>query len=250
MYAIVAENIKEAYEDLIVTIMDDGQSMITEDGQKCRELENVVIEINNPQDLTVSRKFPLGLNSVKSYADQLLHGVKSESAFVYDYHSRLFKYPSSSLMMMFKNKGAELVFRLYPDIVTKYHDKLLGAERNDECDQIAYTIAKLKSQINSRRAVAITWSPKRDHYEKHVPCMQYIQFLVRDGNMTMTVLFRSNDALLAFHANAIGLVTLGQMVADELGVTFNKYVHHSVSMHIYEERDSDDLKKYFFIGKK
>ena len=61
----------------------------------------------------------------------------------------------------------------------------------------------------------------------------------------MTVLFRSNDALLAFVANALGLISLGEIVAEKTNTQLKSYVHYSVNMHIYIDRDRDYIKKYF-----
>jgi thymidylate synthase len=50
---------------------------------------------------------------------------------------------------------------------------------------------------------------------------------------------------VAYHANAIGLIALGEMVAEKVGVDYGGYVHHTVNMHIYVDRDKDYIKKYF-----
>jgi thymidylate synthase len=61
----------------------------------------------------------------------------------------------------------------------------------------------------------------------------------------MTVVFRSNDALIAFPSNALGLIALGEMIAEKTNTQLKGYVHHSVSMHVYIDRDRDYIKKYF-----
>jgi thymidylate synthase len=210
MLALKKKSVKSAFEALIPKIMEEGTEMVTEDGQKCKEIMNTIIEINDPSDKSISEKYPLGERAVKSYTEQLLHG--SAATFVYDYHERIFEYPNDKKEL--KN------------------------------DQIEYIVNKLKEQINSRRAVAITWNPYIDQTVKDVPCLQIVQFLVRDNKLYQTVLFRSNDAFLAFHANAIGLIALGEMVAEKLGIELVKYTHHSVSMHVYSERDIDNLKSF------
>ena len=122
-------------------------------------------------------------------------------------------------------------------------------DNNGYINQIDYIVNKLKNEMNSRRALAITWNPyididENDNY-KSVPCLQYIQFLIRDNKLEMSVMFRSNDILLAYHSNIIGLIVLGEMVAEKLRIKLNKYTHYIVSAHIYIDRDKSYINKYF-----
>ncbi|HIP34728.1 MAG TPA: thymidylate synthase [Methanothermococcus okinawensis] len=214
MLSIRKPSVRASYEYLVKEVLEKGEDMTTEDGEICREIRNVVVEITNPKLKSISPKYPFGKNAVEQYTKNLLYG--SENEFSYDYHSRLFKYPVN----------------------------------DNYIDQIKYIIEKLGEEKNSRRAVAITWQPLIDievskRKRGSVPCLQYIQFLIRDDKLYQTVLFRSNDLLLAYHANALGLIALGEIVAESLGVEYGTYTHHGVSMHIYIERDYDYISKYF-----
>ncbi len=209
-------SVRASYENLIIEVLNNGNEMITEDNQKCKEIRNVMVEITNPKLKGISKKYPLGKNAIEKYTNNLLYG--SEQEFSYDYHERLFEYPNETKIK--------------------------------EINQIEFIINKLRKNINSRRAISITWNPfidtnisKLDHGS--VPCLQYIQFLIRDNKLYQTVLFRSNDLLLAYHANVLGLIKLGEMIANEVGVEYGNYTHHSVSMHIYVDRDKDYINKYF-----
>ena len=203
-------NVSTSYETLVKKILKEGEYVKTEMGDLTKELRNVLVEITDPSDKTISKRYVFGSSVIDRYIDQLLNG--SSGGFVYDYHERLFRW-------------------------------------NGEINQIQYIIDKLKYRKESRRALAITWNPYVDirPYDDDfaVPCLQYIQFLVRKGKLEMSVLFRSNDVLLAFHSNALGLIRLGEMIADELGVEMDRYFHYIVSAHIYVKRDEDYLKKYF-----
>ncbi len=214
MYCMKSSSVSRSYEKLVKLILKEGNIEITEDGQRTKELMNVVVEITNPRLKNISLKYPLGKKAVEQYTNNLLYG--SENEFSYDYHSRLFEYPLN----------------------------------NDKISQIDFIIEKLKEQSNSRRCVAITWQPNIDIVVSKkdrgsVPCLQFVQFLIRNNKLYQTVLFRSNDLLVAYHANAIGLIALGEMVAKKVGVEYGTYTHHSVSMHIYIDRDFDYIKKYF-----
>ena len=214
MLCIKKPSVRASYEYLVEKILKDGEDMITEDGARCKEIRNTVIEITNPKLKSISPKYPLGKKAVEQYTNNLLYG--SDNIFSYDYHGRLFEYPLN----------------------------------NEKINQIDFIVEKLKEQPNSRRCVAITWQPNIDievskKERGSVPCLQFIQYLIRNNKLHQTVLFRSNDALLAYHANAIGLIALGEMIAKKIGVDYGSYVHHAVSMHIYVNRDRDYIKKYF-----
>ena len=214
MYCVKKPSVRASFEHLVEKILKDGEEMITEDGQRCKEIRNTVIEITNPKLKSISPKYPLGKKAVEQYTNNLLYG--SDNIFSYDYHGRLFEYPLN----------------------------------NEKINQIDFIVEKLKEQPNSRRCVAITWQPNIDievskKERGSVPCLQFIQFLIRDNKLYQTVLFRSNDCLVAFVSNAIGLISLGEMVAEKVGVEYGTYTHHSISMHIYIDRDFDYIKKYF-----
>jgi len=214
MYCVKKPSVRASFEHLVEKILKDGEEMITEDGQRCKEIRNTVIEITNPKLKSISPKYPLGKKAVEQYTNNLLYG--SENVFSYGYHERLFKYPLEG----------------------------------DKINQIDFIVDKLKEQPNSRRCVAITWQPNIDievskKERGSVPCLQFVQFVIRNNKLYQTVLFRSNDLMVAYHANAIGLISLGEMVAEKVGVDYGSYVHHAVSMHIYVDRDRDYIKKYF-----
>jgi thymidylate synthase len=213
MYCVKKPSVSSAYEYLVSLILKEGEDITTEDGQKCRELINTVVEITNPKLKSISPKYPLGKKAIESYTRQLLYGSESEGEFVYDYFERIREYPS-------------------------YDRKLKN-------DQIEYVINKLNDNPESRRCVISLWNPFIDQKVKDVPCLNHITFTKRDDKLYMTVLFRSNDALLAFLANALGLIRLGEIVAEKTNTQLKSYVHHSVNMHIYIDRDRDYIKKYF-----
>ena len=212
-YTVKAPSIKSAYNQLIPLIFTYG-SRVDVNGSKTVELLDTTVIISNPNinfsrnyiPSLIPKNYPLGKSYIQKYIQDLFYG--SKSVFSYDYHNRLFNW-----------KG--------------------------KVNQINEIINRLKSDINSRRAVAITWYPDEDNYKDDVPCLQYIQFIIRDNKLFMKTLFRSNDALLAFPANCYGLMRIGLYISDKLNVKFDKYSHTSVSMHVYYERDFDYLKQYF-----
>ncbi|CAB3289941.1 Putative thymidylate synthase [Methanocaldococcus lauensis] len=202
-----------AYECLVKEILKNGKVIITEDGQRCKEILNVLVEITNPKLKTISSKYPFGKKAIESYTKQLLYGSESEGEFVYNYYERIREYPS-------------------------YDKKLKN-------DQIDYVIKKLNSNPTSRRCVISLWNPFIDQKVKDVPCLNHITFTKRENNLYMTVVFRSNDILLAFHSNALGLIKLGELVAEKTNSELKRYTHFIVNAHIYIDRDKTEIEKYF-----
>ncbi len=204
---IRGKTISEVWERSIRRCINKGEIVETEDGAKTKEIQNLIMEIEKPlNEPKIHPKYPLGDQAIQVYVDEVLKGTDAD--FVYDYHSRIRKHMVG--------------------------DKIV--------DQIAQSIDKLKENLRSRRVAIHTWYVGRDLVDKNPPCLQYIQYLVRDNKLYCTVLFRSNDLFSAALGNAIALSTLQKQVADEINVDMGIYTHHSVSMHIYEP-DWDAAKK-------
>ena len=93
--------------------------------------------------------------------------------------------------------------------------------------------ALLARSPNTRRAQLITWEPPVDLGAGDPPCLQLIQFLLRQGRLNMKVVFRSNDMLMAAGCNMYSLIRFQELMAAELGVEVGWYEHTSNSAHIY-----------------
>lgn len=109
-------------------------------------------------------------------------------------------------------------------------------------DQIPPLIEELKRDPNSRRACLLVRRPE-DIYMSDPPCLQHIQFFIRNNKLDCYVLFRSNDAVKATFMNAFALIKLQEMIAAELNIEVGQYVHRANSFHCYE-KDYPLLKSY------
>lgn len=202
-------SIGNAHDLIVEAIMTRGvrDPLVTEDNE-------VTIEYPFPTNITLttpradpicSKNSSKGPRFLEKYAQDLLNG--SDGEFVYDYHGQLFHYDGT-------------------------------LDQIDECVKI------LKRNPTSRRAQAITWQPEKHLGAREPPCLQRVQFLVRDGKLNTYVEFRSNDMLSAADGNMYALTGLQKSVADQLGVVPGWYSHTSVSAHIYYVRDAHDLKPF------
>lgn len=110
-------------------------------------------------------------------------------------------------------------------------------------EQIPFILEELKRNPYSRRAVIDIRDWKYDSQTDSPACLQHIQFFIRDGELDMSVLFRSNDAVKATFMNAFALICLQEKIAGELGVEVGTYTHRVNNFHAYMN-DWDLLKCY------
>ena len=109
-------------------------------------------------------------------------------------------------------------------------------------NQLIDIVERLKQDIGSNRAVAVTFNPFIDNERADIPCLQLIQALVRNDKLILSVYFRSNDLYGAFPSNMMFLTHLGMKIANELGVKFDYIDYHCSSLHVYETDYKQTLK--------
>jgi thymidylate synthase len=119
-----------------------------------------------------------------------------------------------------------------------------GNGRGNGVNQIQYVIDKLKENPTSRRAVVSLFEPRGHPKMDDPPCMNAIQFMIRNNQLNCHVLFRSNDMLSAWGGNAYGLAGLQEYVAEKLGVPIGWLETTSISAHIYFDRDNHELQEF------
>ena len=161
-----------------------------------------------------TRKLPFSQQFMDKYAHDLLEGTVAN--FVYDYHDRLF------------NWGGEF----------------LTCDGSVGINQLKYVVSKLQKSVVTRRAIATTWYPHIDELHDDVPCLQLVQFKIRDGKLHMLVMFRSEDMLLGLGPNMYGLTTLQADIAEQVGVPVGTYEHVCTCPHLYYWRDQQYLEQF------
>jgi thymidylate synthase len=100
-------------------------------------------------------------------------------------------------------------------------------------DQISAIVAQLRAAPQSRRAVAVLWSPADDAHSPNPPCLNLVQARLRHDKLHLTAYFRSHDIYRAWAPNAFGLRTLQGQIAAELGVPAGDLAILSQSAHVY-----------------
>ena len=112
-------------------------------------------------------------------------------------------------------------------------------------DQFNTMKQRILTATGSNRAVAVTIDPQLDSDREDIPCLQFLQCIVRDNKLTIHCLFRSNDIFGAFYSNMFFIAYLGIKMKEEINkellgekLNFGGIHYHSTSGHIY----NTDLK--------
>lgn len=193
---IRANTISDAWYRGLNLIWNHGHEVTDERGSRIREYLNLMIVIQDPYIDRIPKDISWNEERLEEYAKQLISGENVQD-FEYTYGQRLRNW-------------------------------------NEEIDQIAYVIDKLKQNPTTRRATAVTWVPTIDTVVDEVPCMIIDDFKIRGGKVNLTTLFRSHDFAGAYPANLYGLSRLLEYVAGEVGVSPGMITTISASAHIYE----------------
>ena len=114
-------------------------------------------------------------------------------------------------------------------------------------NQVETMINRLKEYEGSNRAVSNLYMCAFDKDEQHIPCLQMIQCLIRDNELSLHIFFRSNDLYHAFPSNMLFLMYLGLKITNELkekypSLSFKGIYYNSSSLHIYKG-DYEQAKK-------
>ena len=197
------KNPTDAYRYMLEYINRHGDTIIDENHQLTRELMNIQITIQDPCN---PENWPIKdtgwkLPALDEYVRTEILGTKIPAGFLYTYGNRLFVHPPS------------------------------------EMNQIEVCIRRLKDRHATRRAIAGTLSPEYDCnvYLNSIPCLQLIDFLIRDGKLHLTAVFRSWDVKRAAPSNLYGLNKLMKYVAEKVGVPTGELTVFAISAHIYED---------------
>ena len=104
-------------------------------------------------------------------------------------------------------------------------------------DQLAHVVNLLRRDPDTRRAVIAIYDPAIDSTlegAKDVPCNDFLQFLLRDGRLHLTVFTRSNDVIWGWSGiNQFEWSYLLELVAGLLDVSPGDLIFNITSLHLY-----------------
>ncbi len=99
-------------------------------------------------------------------------------------------------------------------------------------DQWQHVKELLWNDPNSRQAV-IHIKDADNTPTKDTPCTVYLQFLLRNGKLNLSVHMRSNDIWMGVPYDMFSFCFLQMKMAMELGVEIGSYTHYAGSLHLY-----------------
>jgi len=106
---------------------------------------------------------------------------------------------------------------------------------------------RLLEHAGSNRAVATLYSAGLDETEQHIPCLNWIQATIRNNELILHIIFRSNDCYTAFPSNMLLVQYIGIKLVEDLKevyplLKFKGISYNSSSLHVYEG-DLEQAKK-------
>lgn len=235
MYLINAPSIGTAHRDAVGKIIKLGVPGVTEDGERVVYLEEpLCIHVSNPlDDYNKDVNSPYGVQFDSAYIEkttQITPKKNDGTDAVYTYGNRIRDYVYPELLL-----GSNVMYRLNGD------GNLGGYDQLEKCWQ------KISINPSTRRAVISTWFPPDDHESHDPPCIMSISFEVHRGNYLSLVAFiRSNDILMGWGQNAIGLTALLHMMAIKLSYKVGYLETISRNAHVYYKRDANYLRRMGF----
>jgi thymidylate synthase len=243
MQTIIAETIADGHEKVIKLIMGttDFNDVLTEDKEQTFEYpEPVNIHITHPARAPfLSPALMFGEKSMEIYKDEILIprpliDKPGKPDFSYLYSILVWDYPNDFSGI---------------DPNTHRPKWLYGDGWGHGRDQINYVVEKLTSNSTSRRAVVSLFEPNGHELMNEPPCLNHIQYLVRNGYLNCHALFRSNDMLSAWGCNAYALMRLQEAVLIRLlshnpDLKIGWLETTSISAHIYWKRDQHELDQF------
>ena len=105
-------------------------------------------------------------------------------------------------------------------------------------NQIQNNIDRIKADSHTRRAVSIVWTQRDSHSSsKDIPCIESIQFLLRQNKLHCIVNMRSQSAAMVLPYDLFLFTFIQEYVARMLEVEVGHYYHSSGSFHYYLDEE-------------
>ena len=207
---------EKVWKELLNEVIYNGKYTYKDDS-KIKEVIGVHKQIKNPYSNSI----------INISADKFASYVKKG---IFD----IAEYPIKGEALFDYVTSLDDEHQIYLDddgFIYTYSERL---QNYNDINQLDVIINRLNKNINSNRAIAVTYNPMVDMNRQDIPCLQLIQALVRNNKLILSVYFRSNDLYGAFPSNMMFLTYLGMKIANELGVKFDYIDYHCSSLHIYE----------------
>jgi thymidylate synthase len=223
---IRAETIPEAWRRGLGLIWRGGEEITDERGTRTKEVLALEVVVEDPRREMIPEEYSWNRPRLEDYASQLISGKNPGFEYTYGERLRAWTLPGSG--------NEKEVGEHRGDIERGDGKKGDDGYAGEAIDQIDYVVRRLRANLNSRRASAVTWIPPVDTKKDEVPCMMVDDFKIREGRLHLAALFRSHDFAGAYPANLYGLTRLLEYVAGKVGAEPGSITTVSCSAHIYD----------------
>ena len=105
---------------------------------------------------------------------------------------------------------------------------------NQTIDQLEELIKGLKTDPNSRRHIISAWNPGELHLMALPPCHSFIQFYLRNNQLSCQMYQRSADVFLGVPFNIASYALFTHLIAKEIGATVGELILTFGDVHIYK----------------
>lgn len=245
-------NIPDAWIKMIYNIYRYGRKnlMNANTDRWVKEINNMSVVIHNPQDMDLSINpflVPLTIEKIEAYKKEILSPILPEGkAYTYGNKLRAFNYSAEEIKKIISSKEYK-DFEFKNDV---YDKNVCYKETCCEINQIADIIDVLKRDPYSKACVAITWHVGDELMRKHKssPCLVFLQTMIQDEKLNLTVFFRSHDMTQGWPENAYGCAAIQAEIAKEIGVEPGILTIISGSAQIYNnyyQQVEQMLEKYY-----
>lgn len=248
-----AKTIPETWIEMIHAIFRYGRKnlMNANTDRWVKEINNLVAVIHNPQNEDLSLNpflVPLTKEKIHAYQQEILSPLLPEGkAYTYGNKLRAYYFPNAKeirdLVESKEFKDFEFGQGKHLDANVAYKGKAC------EINQIADIVDVLKRDLYSKACVAITWHAADELMRKHKssPCLVFLQAMVQDEKLNLTVFFRSHDMTQGWPENAYGCAAIQKEIAEGIGTEPGILTIISGSAQIYAhyfKQVEEMLKKY------
>lgn len=200
----------KAWIDVLRYVLKEGEDFLDKDNKNCREKTNIKVMINNPKKDITKPIETMSRNPKWVYPrqDEIANITLSRNyipGHMYVYGNRIFNYRNS---------------------INQIND---------------FIIPLLMKDTTTRRAVINIWNPEIDSniFNKEVPSIMLISFIVKDDRLNVTATIRSNDIFFGLPSNIYQIYLIQEYVAQRIEKDIGNMTLNLLSAHIFHEQFSD-----------
>jgi thymidylate synthase len=210
MFTLETAMAEDAWKTILKQIMEHGTEVEDECDLIMKELLNVIVTVQDPDNSKPPKNYFSSIEKFKRYEKQFLDIENHVNGINYG-----------------KRLKEHFGFKLGKNI---YSVKV---------DQVESVLNRLKKCETTRRATLTAFDPSVDHYQNEIPSMIMIDFKIRKNRLYTTSVWRSHDIYNSWIPNIFGLKGLSKYFTESLGIKIGPITVHSVSAHIYKTNFKD-----------